>query len=83
MKVQWQVIVAEDRAHRPQDLQDEGRGRADVFDYIERALLQSEAQALDHRISGPYGVRAEGRTSLSACQQNRVQAIQRPQPLGI
>ena len=41
---------------------------------LHRALLQSEAAALDDRISEPYGVRTEGRISLSGCQRNRVQA---------
>ena len=41
---------------------------------LHRTLLQSETPALDDRISEPYGVRAEGRISLSACQRNRVQA---------
>jgi putative transposase len=67
------LLVAEDRAHRPQDLQDEERGQGRCV-RLHRALLQSEAQALDDRISEPYGIRAEGRTSLSACQRNRVQA---------
>jgi transposase InsO family protein len=44
--------------------------KADVFDY--RALLQSETPALDDWIFKPYGVRAEGRISLSGCQPNRV-----------
>ena len=39
-----------------------------------RALLQYETQALDDRISEPYGVRTEGRISLTACHSNRVQA---------
>jgi hypothetical protein len=43
-----------------------------VFDYIER--LQSETQALDDRISEPYGVREPGGISLSRCHPNRVQA---------
>src|SRR5436190_24193547 len=38
-------------------------------------LLQSEAQALDDRISEPYGVREPGGISLSGCHLNRVQAI--------
>src|SRR3954468_10769428 len=37
-------------------------------------LLQSETQALDDRISEPYGVRAPGGISLSGCHPNRVQA---------
>jgi hypothetical protein len=43
--------------------------KADVFDYI-----QSKASALDDRIPEPYGVRKQGRVSLSGCQPNRVQA---------
>src|SRR5437016_13040622 len=39
-----------------------------------RALLQSETQTLDDRISGPYGVREPGGISLSGCHPNRVQA---------
>src|SRR5712671_6067594 len=37
-------------------------------------LLQSETQALDDRISEPYGVREPGGISLSGCHPNRVQA---------
>src|SRR3982750_1640899 len=37
-------------------------------------LLQSETQALDDRISEPYGVRAPGGISLSGCHPNRAQA---------
>ena len=44
---------------------------------LHRALLQSEAPALDDRISEPDGVRTEGRISLSGCQRNRVQPIAR------
>jgi putative transposase len=47
--------------------------RADVFDYIERFY---ETQALDDRISEPYGVREPGGISLSGCHPNRVQAKQ-------
>ena len=38
------------------------------------ALLQSETQALDDRISEPYGVRELSGISLSKCHPNRVQA---------
>jgi hypothetical protein len=41
---------------------------------LRRTLLQSKTPAFDDRISEPYGVRTEGRISLSACQRNRVQA---------
>jgi hypothetical protein len=41
---------------------------------LHRALLQSETQALDDRISEPYGVREQGGISLSGCHPNRVQA---------
>jgi hypothetical protein len=41
---------------------------------LHRALLQSETQALDDRISEPYGVREPGGISLSECHPNRVQA---------
>src|SRR6266496_2631290 len=41
---------------------------------LQRALLQSETQALDDRISEPYGVREPGGISLSGCHPNRVQA---------
>ena len=47
--------------------------RADVFDYIER-FYNREASSFDDRISEPYGVRGEGRISLSGCHPNRVQA---------
>jgi hypothetical protein len=41
---------------------------------ITRALLQSETQAFDDRISEPYGVREPGGISLTWCHSNRVQA---------
>jgi hypothetical protein len=37
-------------------------------------LLQSEAPALDDRISEPCGVRKADEISLGCCQPNRVQA---------
>ncbi len=43
---------------------------------LRRTLLKSKATAFDDRIPEPYGVRAEGRISLSACQRNRVQPIE-------
>src|SRR5262245_31321361 len=42
-----------------------------------RALLQLQRQALDDRLSKPYGVRTRGGIRLTACQLNRVQAISR------
>ena len=41
---------------------------------LHRALLQLKTQALDDRVSEPYGVRAEGWIRLTACHPNRVQA---------
>ena len=45
---------------------------------LHRALLQSQASAFDDRISEPYGVREQGRISLSRCQRNRVQLKKPP-----
>ncbi len=47
--------------------------RADVFDYIER-FYNTDAKALDHRLSQPGGVRKEGGISLTSCPSNRQQA---------
>ena len=41
---------------------------------LHRALLQSQAQALDDRLSQSGRVRTKGRISLGECQRNRVQA---------
>ena len=69
------LLVAEDRAYSPQAVSNSQstKQRLNVFDYVE-TLLQSKATAFDDWISEPYGIRAEGRISLSACQRNRVQA---------
>jgi len=50
--------------------------KADVFDYIER-FYNPKPPALDDRIFEPYGVRAAGWISLSGCQQNRVQLMEK------
>src|SRR5262249_8121636 len=41
---------------------------------LHRALLQCQTQALDDRLSEPYGVRTESWISLTTCHSNRVQA---------
>ena len=66
----------EDRANGAQGVSVTRRGQGRRV-RLHRALLQSEAKALDDRISEPYGVRTEGRISLSRCQQNRVQLSSR------
>ena len=67
------LLVAQDRANSAQNISDTGRGKSGRV-RLHRALLQREASSFDDRISEPYGVRGEGRISLSGCHPNRVQA---------
>ena len=66
------LLVVEDRAHGAQNVQDSGRSQGGRV-RLHRALLQSQAQALDDRLSEPYGVRDEEWISLSECHPNRGQ----------
>ena len=67
------LLVAEDRANRRQNVPDARRSQSRCV-RLHRTLLQCQTQALDDRISEPYGVRAEGWISLTVCHPNRVQA---------
>ena len=53
--------------------QDQGRSQGRCV-RLHRALLQSETQALDDRLSQPRRVRKADEISLGCCQPNRVQA---------
>jgi putative transposase len=64
------LLVAEDRAHRPQNLPDARPSQSGCV-RLHRALLQSQTQALDDRVPEPYGVRATGWISLSGYLRNR------------
>ena len=67
------LLIAEDRADRPQNLPHarscQGRGVR-----LHRALLQSDPPPLDPRLSQPDGLRKAGGCSLTRCPRNRVQA---------
>jgi hypothetical protein len=67
------LLVAQDRAHRSQNVQDQRRGESGCV-RLHRALLQSQTQTLKDRLYEPHGVREAGWISLTACHPNRVQA---------
>jgi transposase InsO family protein len=68
-------LLAQDRAHRAQNLPDSRRSQADMFDYIERFYNPKRRHSMIGYMS-PYGRRDEGWFSLSACHPNRVQATE-------
>jgi len=67
------LLVAQDRAHRSQNVQDQRRGESGCV-RLHRALLQSQTQTLKDRLYEPHGVREAAWISLTACHPNRVQA---------
>src|SRR6185437_7559420 len=66
------LLVAEDREGCTQNVSDTKRGQGRCV-RLHRALLQSQTTSLDDRLYEPYGVRDEGRISLSTCHPNRGQ----------
>src|SRR5580693_7667003 len=72
----WDNAAMWSLAHRQQNLKDAQQSKSGCV-RLHRALLQHQTQALDDRLSKPYGVRTKGGIRLTACHPNRVKAKQR------
>lgn len=66
------LLIAEDRADRPQGLRARNEARAESS--ISSMLLQPHAAPLQAGLSQPYGVRGTSHANLTRCAQNRQQA---------
>jgi hypothetical protein len=70
------LLVIDDRARGQQELQDTRQSKSERIRLL-RTLLQSKAQALDDRLSEPYGVQEAGLICLTVCHPNRGQTSPR------